>query len=58
MAVKCTKLDRSGRARIADFYHRLVGMNDVLSFIDSKRYFRNEFAEHRQGAFPISRNSV
>ena len=25
MAVKCTKLDRSGRARIADFCHRLLG---------------------------------
>ena len=24
MAVKCTKLDRSGRARIADFCHRLI----------------------------------
>ena len=24
MAVKCTKLDRSGRARIADFCHRLL----------------------------------
>ena len=26
MAVKCTKLDRSGRARIADFCHRLVSL--------------------------------
>ena len=24
MALKCTKLDRSGRARIADFCHRLL----------------------------------
>ena len=24
MAVKCTKLDRSGRARIVDFCHRLL----------------------------------
>ena len=26
MAVKCTKLDRSGRARIADFCHRLLSI--------------------------------
>ena len=25
MAVNCTKLNRSGRARIADFCHRLLG---------------------------------